>query len=1521
MGVERRGDGLYGVTFGGGLMRRCVSPPPPPLDGPGSSPSSSSRAELAANLQRSLDERTQQVATSSDGAAVWSDAELHHSRERHAGQLGDESFRSSAEHIFDRLESDISRRRAEAEHKELDKARAHRQNMLQKKAELRKARTDFETSSVLSADDSAQMVSWRRLFEADARVINGFNDTGVEPQKATVPERDEFLDRMANDVGERLKDGRGIHRRTEQAPSADTSAILAAGTLRWRRRALATSPRQRAVQSSRRLKSPAPKPSRPASPKLVGAAVKLQKAQRGMIERQRVAQDMAAETEALEAMVLRGAGDKDDYERLLQLHRWAKLQHGKSKPRSPQRESPAETRSTALKPFVPAHNTDGESYNVVHAIPEPRKRRAASPPTTASSPPNKTLPSSPPRVPSPVGLPDHSRRRAPHAFAVLQHENAEHHEHHEVSSATDTHAVHNVGDANQTALLSYVLPAQQQASLAPTPTSHRLHALNTEHRRARQHEAIARTLRDAMKANRSVFGHEVHNARSVFDAMDRNGDGTVSPDELARALARLGFGLKSEQLKSLVQHIDVTADGMISYAEMVNFLTEQETAEREPEPEPEPGPEPEPEPEPKLEPKPEPEQGTTVTVAGTQPGTAEHLEQRTTCEGLPRHQAEELVPEVATGVVDCHTPPTYGQVGDDSARAEESSGDETDTESETDGAGDEMVLHEADVHLCMPGTRGQNRWFAVQMQLTNDRLQWRPLLDGAKKGEDDSEDPYGKTIETKWTVRPVQSVRLWQEPGLAGHPLPPASKSPQQGIGAHTRSDRSTDSSMASTTTREPDEELELNDAYGYTFCIGQDISGSVQSATTARAKMSARSRSPSQRRWSRAGAESRVPERICVDECAYGTPAAATEALAQLYRRLSSKTAVVNAFKTIDAGVGTWRQGGPGALRAPELRKALSLLHCPVNAEQVKHVIEAIDQDGDGEVDVREFIDFVWKGRTNLLRRKLESAAYTFGGLDYVKLFHHYDRDNSGGLEFDEFRRAVRKDVKVGPNEIPDNELRELFNGVDEDKSGTIDVEEFVELLQPVATAAIRASRAAERATTSPLSSSVGAASMSMEAVASARRHAEKAAAESRLQTVSGRVLSLLLDHATARRMNVLRVFHRFDVDESGQLDSDELLLAMSRLGIVISQADIQQLMRELDGDGGGTVSIAEFWQAVRQTKKDRYTIAAWDAQKIAENTSDMAVDPSINEISQRHDEYGEEYASFEGSGTRFAWTEPSLHTARSIDRQLLRTIPGVTASGAAGDPSSSSVWVISCAKASQQRKWIGAISAALAGTEQMIEGYDDGACGDRQALIAGSLQEGVKEMAARRLQAGTRGMLVRHTPQVRLQVALRRAQLRDRELLRPGVDETLDASSDSESEEEPEFRYTGPDGPHIERVRQNLRAASFGKGETHGHGQQLKTLFERFDTENNGALLSRADFGDMLRRGGKASRPKRVHGDVRSTSLRLSDDRPGHAAPLELSEGEVDQIFRALDPRNQAGGVQMDKLHSFVWGISMLR
>ena len=66
-------------------------------------------------------------------------------------------------------------------------------------------------------------------------------------------------------------------------------------------------------------------------------------------------------------------------------------------------------------------------------------------------------------------------------------------------------------------------------------------------------------------------------------------------------------------------------------------------------------------------------------------------------------------------------------------------------------------------------------------------------------------------------------------------------------------------------------------------------------------------------------------------------------------------------------------------------------------------------------------------------LRQNFGAKSYTQQGQDWGKLFQRYDRDNSGFLDFDEFRRAVRRDAKLAPKELSDVSLRELFGWADE--------------------------------------------------------------------------------------------------------------------------------------------------------------------------------------------------------------------------------------------------------------------------------------------------------------------------------------------------------------------------------------------------------------------------------------------------------------------------------------------------------
>ena len=81
----------------------------------------------------------------------------------------------------------------------------------------------------------------------------------------------------------------------------------------------------------------------------------------------------------------------------------------------------------------------------------------------------------------------------------------------------------------------------------------------------------------------------------------------------------------------------------------------------------------------------------------------------------------------------------------------------------------------------------------------------------------------------------------------------------------------------------------------------------------------------------------------------------------------------------------------------------------------------------------------------TRGVRSKLKAAAYGMEGVDWHKLFNRYDRNTTGHLGFHEFKRALRGDAKISVSALPNSQVHHLFNSIDTDGGGTIDVEEFI--------------------------------------------------------------------------------------------------------------------------------------------------------------------------------------------------------------------------------------------------------------------------------------------------------------------------------------------------------------------------------------------------------------------------------------------------------------------------------------------
>eukprot|EP00750_Incisomonas_marina_P012786 INCI17160.10.p1 GENE.INCI17160.10~~INCI17160.10.p1 ORF type:complete len:1189 (+),score=247.68 INCI17160.10:491-3568(+) len=96
------------------------------------------------------------------------------------------------------------------------------------------------------------------------------------------------------------------------------------------------------------------------------------------------------------------------------------------------------------------------------------------------------------------------------------------------------------------------------------------------------------------------------------------------------------------------------------------------------------------------------------------------------------------------------------------------------------------------------------------------------------------------------------------------------------------------------------------------------------------------------------------------------------------------------------------------------------------------------------------------WAGKKEelfkLIRTRLVAQAYVQEGVDLAALFRFYDKDNSGELDFEEFCEAIRKQARIPAAEIPDGGLQVIFDDVDADGGGTVDIMEFVEWLDPYA-------------------------------------------------------------------------------------------------------------------------------------------------------------------------------------------------------------------------------------------------------------------------------------------------------------------------------------------------------------------------------------------------------------------------------------------------------------------------------------
>ena len=104
--------------------------------------------------------------------------------------------------------------------------------------------------------------------------------------------------------------------------------------------------------------------------------------------------------------------------------------------------------------------------------------------------------------------------------------------------------------------------------------------------------------------------------------------------------------------------------------------------------------------------------------------------------------------------------------------------------------------------------------------------------------------------------------------------------------------------------------------------------------------------------------------------------------------------------------------------------------------------VIKAIDQNGDGKVDLEQFLDII----QNLIKREtIHKALVQRSGIR--KEFEKYDKDGKGVITKDEFRRVVedKYQSKLMPSQLDTLMADKNKLIADKNKNGTINYEQFL--------------------------------------------------------------------------------------------------------------------------------------------------------------------------------------------------------------------------------------------------------------------------------------------------------------------------------------------------------------------------------------------------------------------------------------------------------------------------------------------
>jgi len=110
--------------------------------------------------------------------------------------------------------------------------------------------------------------------------------------------------------------------------------------------------------------------------------------------------------------------------------------------------------------------------------------------------------------------------------------------------------------------------------------------------------------------------------------------------------------------------------------------------------------------------------------------------------------------------------------------------------------------------------------------------------------------------------------------------------------------------------------------------------------------------------------------------------------------------------------------------------------------ASDPEHIADHMSEDTADEFAEQDYT-------VGMIKRKIRAQGYLTGGIHWGALFKFYDRDNSGTIDWHEFRSLIRRDAKVTEKTLSDKNLRKLWDSFDVNDNETMDFREFLGFLE----------------------------------------------------------------------------------------------------------------------------------------------------------------------------------------------------------------------------------------------------------------------------------------------------------------------------------------------------------------------------------------------------------------------------------------------------------------------------------------